>query len=756
MADNQIKSASWRIGQLEINPGKTKDWLVKVFVTRTSPAKEKALGKMFGLLEAKFTKQVDEMFLENLVKNLKTNYYQFDNEAEEVAIETIFEQAIKRTNSEISDLVKEKAGFDLKNFRAIVAVIKDQQLHFAPVGLTNVLLVRQLALLDESARQADRQNYKIINVLATTQETADRPTPTKIFSNIISGEIKEADALVLANNNFLDYLSLDKIKKIITTLPAGTAAEQFKNLLLGVNQDHAFGALTVKFVPLIAKPMTDRDLSSAISPQKSMAELIDTEANTEKLLTPSLGFNLLDYFKKITNYLTARKLSQNLYNHGSYGQSAGFFKTILRQLGKGLILSGYLLRGLFSLIVKPASAGRRTSADGINETAPLSQRSDNLANKFFQLPKINKIILIVALIFIIAFTQSIIILSKRQTNKVEQQQYEQMLGKIREKQDTAEARLIFEDEDGARQLLVEARSLLITLPQNARQRRKDFSSLTEKNEQLLAKTKKIINVDRSTIIADLSNARPNFLAQQLIISGNQLITNNLSENAIYSISLDDQPIKKLAGAEIALRHGNNLDEQSLLFEQENGFTKFNLTDNTFSPITVEFNSANQPAIKDFMIYNKRLYVLDKANRQIYKHEATEAGFGPGAPWLKNSPDLSQAVSLTADGYLYVLSNNEIKRFLRGNEQPLTIANLEPTLNQPTKLWTDIESNYLYLLDPANKRLVVLTKDGKLQGQYYSDQFNNLKDFAVKEVENKIYLLNGTQVVEIPLQPAEKS
>ncbi len=729
-----------KIGQLEINPDQPKDWLVKVFIAKSSPAKEKTLGKIFGLLEARFSKQLDENFLDDLIKKIKINYYKLSDGVEETSIENIFEQALKKTNEEIKELIKKESGFDIKNFNAIIAVLKDQQLYFAPVGSAHIFLIHHLS----------GNNYKIIDILETTRNIDAYPSVTKIFSNVVSGEIKEKDCLLLANGNFLDYLSLDKIKKIITDLPAGSAAEQFKSLLLGVNNHNSFGALVIKLSPVIAKikapifkPVNDN------SPQDSMEELIDTEVTTEKLLNPSLGLNFGQYLKKILAIFPSGKIAKTAYNKGSYGRSQNLLNNLLKKTGKFLMMLGYLLKGLFNLMSRPHSQSDKSNL--------LIKKIDDWLGKFGSLPRFNKLILIAALIFIIIFAQSIVILSKRQSNKVEQNQYEQLVSQVYEKQDSAEASLIYKDEERARQLLLAARELIGALPQNSRQRRKEFLTLTDKNERLLEKTKKIIKVDNPAVIADFAETKINFpYPKQIILANNLIYSYNPADNSIYRLNLDSKEIKNLNAITSQVGHlqiGITLDDGSLLFYHDNdGLAKFNPQDNTISPIAIEFGGPTKAKVSDLLVYNKRLYLLDTANNQIYKHEAIAGGFAKGNAWLTGQVDLNNAVSLAVNGYIYVLKNNgEIYRFLKGQKQDLTLNTLETPFNQPIKIWTDIDSDYLYILDPSNKRLVVLTKEGVLQAQYASEKFNNLKDFAVKEKENKIYLLNGSQIIEVPIQ-----
>ncbi|NQU83476.1 MAG: hypothetical protein HQ536_02080 [Parcubacteria group bacterium] len=124
-------------------------------------------------------------------------------------------------------------------------------------------------------------------------------------------------------------------------------------------------------------------------------------------------------------------------------------------------------------------------------------------------------------------------------------------------------------------------------------------------------------------------------------------------------------------------------------------------------------------------------------------------------WLKETSDLSDSLALTLDGSVYILkSNGNILKFYAGKNTdfeamvPKPIGAEEYNGLNEAKLWTSADSKYIYVLDQSNNRIIVFDKNGKLVAQYISSSFTNLKDFAIKESEHKIYILNGTQIYGI--------
>jgi len=63
-----------------------------------------------------------------------------------------------------------------------------------------------------------------------------------------------------------------------------------------------------------------------------------------------------------------------------------------------------------------------------------------------------------------------------------------------------------------------------------------------------------------------------------------------------------------------------------------------------------------------------LYLLDKANSQIWKYPSIDSGLGGRTAWLKTETSLSKAVDLAIDGRIWLLfGDGRVVRFLRGRE-----------------------------------------------------------------------------------------
>lgn len=152
-----------------------------------------------------------------------------------------------------------------------------------------------------------------------------------------------------------------------------------------------------------------------------------------------------------------------------------------------------------------------------------------------------------------------------------------------------------------------------------------------------------------------------------------------------------------------------------------------------------------------------LYVLDVQRNQLLKYLPTAADGGysnPPVDYLNADAvvDLSGAVDMAIDGHIYVLyANGTIGKFMSGDPVAFEVTGLDVPLNNPSALFAnaDDDTQYLYVADRGNQRIVQLTKDGSFQRQFKVDSdsnaFDDLRSLWVDELEQKMYIVSGKSV-----------
>ena len=143
-----------------------------------------------------------------------------------------------------------------------------------------------------------------------------------------------------------------------------------------------------------------------------------------------------------------------------------------------------------------------------------------------------------------------------------------------------------------------------------------------------------------------------------------------------------------------------------------------------------------------------LYLLDKEKGTIYKYQGSQ---GEKRNYLASDvhPDFGNAASMAIDGAIWVLfSDGRVTKFIQGVPESLTLQGLDTPLSSPTVLYTDDESDQLYILDKGNKRVVVAKKDGTYSSQYVWEGIKDVTDIVASEKEKKIFLLSGSKIYVI--------
>ena len=102
--------------------------------------------------------------------------------------------------------------------------------------------------------------------------------------------------------------------------------------------------------------------------------------------------------------------------------------------------------------------------------------------------------------------------------------------------------------------------------------------------------------------------------------------------------------------------------------------------------------------------------------------------------------------MAIDGSIYFVSNGTIFKYNSGAKQDFNLG--VSALSDNTKIYTENGMTNLYVLDPGNRRILILDKTGSVIQTLTSGQFNDLKDFSVDEKNKSIFVLNNNQLLRV--------
>ncbi|MDO8474465.1 MAG: hypothetical protein Q7S62_02910 [bacterium] len=153
-------------------------------------------------------------------------------------------------------------------------------------------------------------------------------------------------------------------------------------------------------------------------------------------------------------------------------------------------------------------------------------------------------------------------------------------------------------------------------------------------------------------------------------------------------------------------------------------------------------------------FGKNLYILNSQQGTIAKYEDPLNNSRAPLAWMSEESLKfpTGAKSMAIDGDIWILAqDNTLQRYFGGfwqeDIQPLVF----PLFKGATMVKTFSGLPYLYILDPSESRVILLTKSGELVGQYRIDVQEPLLDFTVSKNGNTLYLLAGSRVFAIELE-----
>lgn len=153
----------------------------------------------------------------------------------------------------------------------------------------------------------------------------------------------------------------------------------------------------------------------------------------------------------------------------------------------------------------------------------------------------------------------------------------------------------------------------------------------------------------------------------------------------------------------------------------------------------------------FSTFRGHLYFFGKKSGEIIKYPYLgNLKWNSPRLWLaKEEKRAIGAKSLAVDGSIWILNkNNSLTRYYAGALRETLEVNIFPAPKYFSKIFTTSYLPYLYILEPGQRRIIILNKSGQIQKQFQGKDFDNLLDFTISEDGKTIYLLNGREVYRI--------
>ncbi len=253
---------------------------------------------------------------------------------------------------------------------------------------------------------------------------------------------------------------------------------------------------------------------------------------------------------------------------------------------------------------------------------------------------------------------------------------------------------------------------------------------------------------------DLNLVKEGFRAENISLSDNNLLLLDVSSGTLISIASAKKSQSILSGKD---KLGDVLFSSltggfAFVYSKDKGIIKIDISskdDSLVAKVDKELIG-----VADIAGFGSNVYVLDKANNQIWKYLATTTGYSDKREYLTKDTkaDFGNAKRMQIESSIYVLKEGgEILRFTKGVADNFSLSGLDKGVKSPKSFFVSSETENLYILDSGNARLVVVDKIGVYKEQYQGDKFGSASDLVVDEKSKKVYLLEGSKIFSIDLK-----
>ncbi|MDZ4229587.1 MAG: hypothetical protein U1C53_00430, partial [Candidatus Veblenbacteria bacterium] len=341
-------------------------------------------------------------------------------------------------------------------YQLALAYLKGQELALSSIGHIDALVVN---------------GERISNALASSVNRRGAPKPHFTFEQIITGTLLAGESLLLATPQLTDYFSGERLRQLVTARPPGLALRDIEKYVLGLRVHPPLGVICLA---LMAANQT-------MGTGASMEHLLQTKAETASLLQPKLG-----------GYL------RNLFAVRRRGPAVSTADAPIASATEGITKPPSSTR--FSLM-KLQHLGHKLAWLRNREStkSTMAWWLETKLARWRQLPYSKRVLLVLGLAVLLAFSQSIVSLGRSHLRTVDSGYYNELVTQLTERQAAVEGALIYGDDTKAQTLFQEAQGLLTALPRNSRSRNEQWQVLSQGLERLQRRLQRLNEISSPTV-----------------------------------------------------------------------------------------------------------------------------------------------------------------------------------------------------------------------------------------------------------------
>jgi hypothetical protein len=703
-----------QVFEFHFNPKEKKDLIFDSFCSVPENIYEKRMGGLFMVGELKNPLPHNYHLLEKTASAIKKEFYSKFQRNHEQALK----ESLKRGNELLSAEVQKENTDWLGNLNFAIISLKNFDLNFTKVGPIKMFLLRGPHVIDIGSK-LDSQEIE--------------PYPLKIFNNIVSGKLGENDILLIFTEEIFPILK-NTINEVAKIFPFDE--KKLKDLIR--TKEKELASFSGSFIVINVL----KDQACQKRPK------IVFEKEKEKFQIGQTFLPVLKYSKKAKSFFSSF--------------ASGLRHKPAKAKTEEIISENPVPSGPIRLKVKIQEKKAKSPTPAFRLKLPvfklpvfkmpvLKLPVFKFKISTFKIKMLNKKFVQI-LLFIIILAVGFLIFQSQERQK--QKEYLTNLQVIQEKVSQAENLMILqktnpEAKGQALSLLSNAWEQIILMTKLDGAIKTKALSLKEKIDNDLKNLNNLTKIDEPELVFEFS--KKVFIPQKIISDEKNLY---LFSPYVFNIFSIDQ-VKKGQFIEENQKFNEAtalLDGSVLFFSKPDTITslKDGKVEAKFS-LKSYYSDFN---FTDLTSFKENVYFLDAASGDITRYTVPLAdGKDNPEKWFfsRNAQKPVDGKSIAVDGSVWILDkNNNLLRYYAGYLQETVTPDVFPAPKSFSKIIIPYGSAYIFILEPTQKRVVILDKAGKIFRQYESERFDSLLDFTVSQNGQTIWLLNGQKIYKINL------
>ncbi|MAG28994.1 hypothetical protein CL632_02515 [bacterium] len=706
--------------------------LLSIFELTNPRSKSK---KIVVFSEIEISDKDNDAIIEQIANEIKNQFFNAPTETSEYA----FENALTKANIKIKDKLLAKPKNWLSKIHIVVLATSGEEVHLASVGNIHAFLTH---------------NQKIVDVLKSPSQT-QTPNPVKLFTNIVSGKLAIGNSMVLINESVLDYLSIERIRKCAQENTPNEAIIKLNELLSRAPESKQFGLgiITRSYKKVPQQEQTIRQIAEVNNKIKKYSDKKShkpTQENqeenaVEKYLAPS----------KI-NRFESSKVALSSYTPKIKQLSLALLTFVLSVISKLLEAIERAFKRIIPLIISMFRAlfsiGKHQSARTYHLSKIKLSASAFISNLIHTKPRKKQVIGLAVFLLVAIFVISISLRARENTTQEIKVNFQSQLTQIEQKVSQAEASLIYNNESGAKSILIEALALLSAFREKFPQEQDNYTRVRNTIANMEDRIEKKQPIENLSTLATIIPAPISTNATGLIGLGTSVYFYDGIQEKISSIDTDQGLLLSLPLESQGITSFNTalaLTDETIVGLAKDTALIVDADTEIISKQKFDFDPEKANA---FASYSSNLYTFDISENQIIRFRRAGKGFTAAQNWLTQEYELATIQDISVDGFVYLLdSQGNIHVFLRGkfnNRLPWPAAD-EP--GSFLKLHTNENVDVFYILDPDKERIIRMTKSGELVVQLTDPFLAKATDILASNDDSNLFVLAADKIYQIPIQ-----